>query len=156
MWQMLSPSPSISLLRSPSRTSRSPTPQVRCSACVYPNHVFESVRPISRITSLVLTIPKPGREIPKSVEERSTNDGRLVVNLLAARSLRVIDGAGMRRAKQARVRVMSKPVRLLQNCSTDWLLQFSYQLQKSSEVSSQAPSRTAVGCPCYRGGNPYV
>src|SRR5437763_15324010 len=49
---------------------------------------------------LVLVIPKPGREIPKSVEKRSTNDRRLVGNLLAVRRLRLTEGAGTSRAKQ--------------------------------------------------------
>lgn len=42
----------------------------------------------------MLVFPKPGREIPKSVEKRLENDGSLVVNLLAAGSLRVIGSAG--------------------------------------------------------------
>ena len=41
--------------------------------------------------------------------------GPLVVNSLAASSLRVIEWAGTGRAKEAAVRAMSKPVRLLQN-----------------------------------------
>ena|SRR5689334_4214456 len=160
MSQMLSPSPSISLLRLSSRISRSRTLRVRCSACILlrpgSNHVFESTRPISRIASLVLVIPKPGREIPKSVEERSRTDRRLVVNLLAAGSLCVIDWAGTSRAKAAAVRAMKKPVRLLQSHSTGWLLEFFCQLQESSESSPQGPSRTGVGCRCYEGGHSYV
>src|SRR5438270_8221612 len=58
--------------------------------------------------------------------------------------------------KQAVVRVMSKPLRLLQNYSTGCLLRFSYQLQKSLEFSPQSPSPTGVGCPCYTGDKNYV
>ena len=49
----------------------------------------------------MLVIPKPGREIPKSVERRLGNDSQLVVNLLAAGGLRASNWAGTGRATEA-------------------------------------------------------
>jgi hypothetical protein len=104
----------------------------------------------------MLLIPKPGREIPKSVEKRLVNVCQLIVNLLANSSLCIIGWAGMDRAKEAVVRAMSKPVRLLQNRYDRLAAAIFLSTPKDFEVVPQDPSRTGVGSLWYEGGNNHV
>ena len=89
----------------------------------------------------MLVIPKPGREIPKSVEKRSENDCQLGVKL--ARSwwfMRdLLDLAWAVRWRQRNVG-MTRPD----------------QSGKMPALSLQGPSRTGVGCLRYEGGNNHA
>src|SRR5262249_16683863 len=102
----------------------------------------------------MVVIPKPGREIPKSVAKQSGNDCWLIFNSLAADGLRATGRAGMGRARKAAAHVMNKPVCLSQNRTTRWLPQFFSQSRKPSGLAQQAPA--GVGCLCYKGGNNHV
>jgi hypothetical protein len=64
---------------------------------------FESDGTSSRISHQMLIIPKPGREIPKSVEPLSRQDRALVVKSIGNEDLHTVDRNGMPCAKGAGV-----------------------------------------------------
>jgi len=105
-------------------------------------YFFESAQPISGIALLMRRIPKPGREIPKTVEERSGKACPHITKLLPANSLREVNGVAW--SVQG---------------SAMWMKR-SDQPRKLSGLAPQAPDGESIlwrsGCLFYNRGKSHV
>lgn len=102
----------------------------------------------------MIVIPKPGRKIPKTVENPSPSKQCYSVNSFVDNDLRRLWRVGMSRAKA--LSVWDKPVRPLHIERPAGHREVFTNLGKDSGLSSQAGTRSASAFLRYEGGNCHV